>query len=112
MKKQKHTQGSIIHTISPSSQQKSIINTLKFTDSLVFREALSPEETPESLNTVLYRNRYGFYRPDVTLWAFLSAGYSKARAKLPEDMLSNLVGGAAEKLEERLPNVWLWKLRH
>ena len=34
--------------------------------------------------------------------------YSKARSKLPEEMISNLVRENAEKMEENLPKDWLW----
>jgi hypothetical protein len=35
--------------------------------------------------------------------------YSKARSKLSEEMISNLVRENAEQMEENLPNNWLWK---
>jgi hypothetical protein len=35
--------------------------------------------------------------------------YSKARSKLPEEMISNLVRENAKKMEENLPKDWLWK---
>lgn len=38
--------------------------------------------------------------------------YSKARFKLPEEMISTLVRESAEKMEENLPKDWLWKGYH
>jgi hypothetical protein len=35
--------------------------------------------------------------------------YSKARSKLSEEMISNLVRKNAEQMEENLPKNWLWK---
>jgi hypothetical protein len=136
----------IISTIVSLSQPKSILETLKSADALPFHEILSSETIAKHINEVEYRERYNFYPPDVTLWAFLSqvldadhsleaavtrviayhlsqgreedissntAAYSKARSKLPEKVISNLVRESGEQMEENLPKDWLWnKLHH
>jgi hypothetical protein len=131
-------------TITPPSQ-KSILNTLKSTNALPFHDILSSETIAKQINEVEYRERYNFYPPDVTLWAFLSqvldedhsleaavarviafhlsqgreedissntAAYSKARSKLPEEVISNLVRESGKQMEENLPKDWLWNNLH
>jgi hypothetical protein len=39
-----------------------------------------------------------------------TSAYSQARAKLPEEMISNLVRQSAEQMEESLPKNWLWQM--
>src|SRR5579872_1830490 len=108
--------------ITINSHPKSIIQTLKLNSGLPFSDILSAESIANSMNGISYRNRYNFYPPDITLWAFLSqiidsdsslnaavarviafhlrngreedissntAAYSKARLKLPEEIISN-----------------------
>ncbi len=58
--------------VTPASHPKSILESLNSENGLPFREVLSPEIIAASVGTVPYRNRYGFYSPDITLWAFLS----------------------------------------
>lgn len=41
-----------------------------------------------------------------------TSAYSQARAKLPEETISNLVRQSAEQMEESLPKNWLWKMIH
>jgi len=41
-----------------------------------------------------------------------TAAYCKARARLPEDMLSGLAREAAEQQEKCVPPEWLWRGRH
>lgn len=62
----------INNIVTSTSHPKSILASLNSNDGLPFREVLSPEVIAESINVVPYRNRYGFYSPDITLWAFLS----------------------------------------
>lgn len=62
----------ISSTVTPNSHPKSILNTLKSTGALPFQEILSSDVIVKSLNEVVYRERYNFYPPDVTLLAFLS----------------------------------------
>ena len=62
-----------INTItSLNSHPKSILSTLQNMEGLPFRDVLSSETIGESFQKVNYRERYDFYPPDVTLWAFLS----------------------------------------
>lgn len=63
---------SISTIVTPTSHPKSILASLNANDGLPFSEVLSLEAISESINAVPYRNRYGFYPPDITLWAFLS----------------------------------------
>jgi hypothetical protein len=136
----------ISNTVTANSHPKSILASLKSNNGLPFREVLSPEMISASVSDAPYRQRYGFYPPDITLWAFLSqvldadhsldaavsrvivfhlsqgrqdtissntAAYSKARSRLPEEIISNLARESAKQLEEDLPNDWLWnKLHH
>lgn len=130
--------------VTASGHPKSIIASLKSTNGLPFREVLSPEVIAESMN-VPYRERYDFYSPEITLWAFLSqaldadqsldaavkrviafhlamghdydissntAAFSKARSRLPEEIISNLARDSAEKMEENIPESWLWNKLH
>jgi len=139
---QKEALMNISNTVTPDSHPKSIIQTLKSSNGLPFRDILSTEAIANSISNVPYRKRYNFYPPDITLWAFLSQvidadpsldaavsrviafhlsqereedissstpAYSKARSKLPEETISNLVRENAEKMEENLPTNWLWK---
>jgi len=41
-----------------------------------------------------------------------TAAFSKARSKLPEEIISNLVKDSAGKMEKNIPNNWLWNLFH
>jgi DDE family transposase len=41
-----------------------------------------------------------------------TAAFSKARSRFPEEMISNLVKDSAEKMEENIPNDWLWNSLH
>ena len=61
----------ISNIVTASGHQKSIISSLKSTNGLPFKEILSPEVIAECIN-VPYRERYDFYSPEITLWAFLS----------------------------------------
>lgn len=70
--KQKEALMNISNIITPSSHPKSIIRSLNSNDSLPFSEVLSSEIIAKSMSDISYRQRYGFYSPDVTLWAFLS----------------------------------------
>lgn len=136
---------SISSIVTPTSHPKSIIKSLNANDGLPFSEALSAEVIGSSVSNIPYRARYGFYPPDVTLWALLSqaldadqsldaavsrviafhlsqgreadissstSAYSQARAKLPEELISNLVRQSAEQMEESLPKTWLWRMLH
>jgi hypothetical protein len=131
--------------VTPTSHPKLILASLNSSAGLPLREVLSPEVVAESMSMVPYRNRYGFYSPDITLWAFLSqvldpdhsldaavsrviafhlsqgreemissatSGYSQARSKLPEKVISNLARQSAEQMEENLPKAWLWRILH
>ena len=133
---QKEALMNISNTVTPNSHPKSIIASLKSNSGLPFREVLSSEAIADSMNNASYRERYEFYPPEVTLWAFLSqaldtdqsldaavkrviafhlamghdydissntAAYSKARSRLPEEIISNLARDSAEKMEENIP---------
>jgi hypothetical protein len=70
--KQKEALMDISSIVTRNSHPKSILNTLKSTVALPFQEILSSDVIAKSLNEVVYRERYNFYPPDVTLWALLS----------------------------------------
>lgn len=59
-------------TTNFNSHQKSIISALQGAEGLPFCEILSSEMINESFQDIHYRDRYNFYPPHVTLWAFLS----------------------------------------
>jgi hypothetical protein len=71
-KRQKEALMNINSIVTPSSHQKSIINSIVSNAGLPFNEILSSEVISSAINEVPYRERYGFYPPDITLWAFLS----------------------------------------
>lgn len=127
-----------------NSHPKKIISSLKSVKGLPFHDVLSSDMISEYTQTIEYKERYDFYPPDITLWAFLSqvindhqtleaavarviafhvtkgkkapssntAAFSKARSRLPEEIISNLVKDSAEKMEENIPNDWLWNSLH
>ena len=127
-------------TIPANSHPKLILEAMKSTSGLPFSEVLTQEIIADSINAIEYRNRYNFYPPDLTLWAFLSqvfdddqsleaavarviafhvsrgqeapssntAAYSKARSRLPEEVVSNLVRKSGEQMEASIPDDWLW----
>jgi len=68
---QKEALMNISNIVTASSHPKSIIASLKSTKGLPFRDVLSPEVIAENINAP-YRERYDFYSPEITLWAFLS----------------------------------------
>jgi IS4 transposase len=58
--------------VRPTSHPKSIIKAIICNDGLPFSKILSSDVISSIINQVPYRQRYGFYSPDITLWAFLS----------------------------------------
>lgn len=62
----------IVTTVTPTSHPKSIIESLNSDKGLPLSEVLSSETINASLSEIPYRQRYGFYPPEITLWAFLS----------------------------------------
>jgi len=133
---------SIDITFSNTSHPKSILTELKFAKGLPFSEMLSSESIAKSIANIEYRERifspdvvlWMFLSQvldnDQSLQAavtrgiafFLShdkeapspntAAYSKARTRLPEELLSSLVKGSGEQLKKETPDTWLWKGRH
>src|SRR3990167_6700099 len=71
-KMQKEALMNISSIVTPSSHPKSIINSIVSNAGLPFNQILSSEVISSAINEVPYRERYGFYPPDITLWAFLS----------------------------------------
>jgi len=41
-----------------------------------------------------------------------TAAYSKARSRLPDDILSNLAKQSAKQMEVDVPSAWLWRKKH
>jgi hypothetical protein len=131
-----NTQNSVINPV------KSIINHLRAEDKLPFQNILSPESLDDHLSQVKHRDRiftqkltlFGFLSqaisPDPSCQASLSqitahlinegaeppspntAAYCKARARLPESVLSELTKESGQQLEEQADPKWLWRGRH
>ena len=53
-------------------QLKSAVSKLRTTGGIPFQKILPQSEIEQALAKVDYRNRYGFYPPEITLWLFLS----------------------------------------
>lgn len=66
----------IITTVDPTSHPKSVIDSLNSEQGLPLSEVLSSETIHSSLSEIPYRQRYGFYPPEITLWALLSQALS------------------------------------
>lgn len=58
--------------VTPISHPKKILASFIEKDGLPFRDILSQEVISQSTQDVSYRNRYGIFSPDITLWALLS----------------------------------------
>ena len=112
---------------------------LKSAEGLPFRNLLSAEVIAESIEDISYRNRIftpdvtlwallsQVLNKDQTLQGAVArvvasfvgqgqqppsintAAYSKARSRLPEKTLSDLVRRSGEQMEEEVPVRWLWK---
>jgi hypothetical protein len=127
-----------LHTYHP----KTILNQIKSTDSLPFKDIFSTEKISKSIENCNFRDR--FFSPDITLSGFLSqalnedkscqaavariiafytslgkkipsantAAYTKARSRLPEIVIANLAKENAEQLEKQVPSHWLWRERN
>ncbi len=121
---------------------KSVLNQLKTSDGLPFKDILSAHAIAKNIESCNFRNR--IFSPDVTMWGFLSqvlsddqscqaavahiiahfanqgkvipspntAAYSKARSRLPETLISNLAKECADQLEENASPNWFWRKRH
>lgn len=129
-------------TFSNTSHPKSILSELKTAKDLPFSKILSSESIAKNIENLEYRERIfspdvtlwmflsQVLDDDQSLQAsvtrgiafFLSQGleapspntaaYSKARTRLPEELLSTLVKESGEQLEKETPDTWLWKGRH
>ncbi len=129
-------------TFSNMNHPKLILTELKSAKGLPFSEILSSEAMIKSIGNLEYRKRFfspditlwvflsQVLDDDQSLQAavtrviafFLSQGleapsantaaYSKARMRLPEELLSNLVIESGEQLEKETPLIWLWHQKH
>jgi hypothetical protein len=121
---------------------ESIINKLRTNDKLPFTDVLSPQSVNDKFNGFPYRKRvfspditvYGFLsqalgadqsqQATVTqiIAHFVSqgkkppsantSGYSQARSRLPEGVLSSLAKESAIDLEKDAEAGWMWRNRH
>lgn len=121
---------------------KSIINNLRAEDKLPFQDILSTASLSKHLSPVKHRDRiftpeltlFGFLSqaisPDSSCQASVSqiisylinegaappspntSAYCKARARLPESVLSGLTRESGKQLEEQADSEWLWRGRH
>lgn len=128
----------INNIFSNINHQKSQLNS---TEGLPFKNVLSSESIANSIGNFNYRERlytpditlWGLLsqvlNDDQSCQAAVSrvithlisqgkavpsantAAYSKARSRLPEEVLSNLTRESAKKLEEQVPANWFWKNR-
>lgn len=129
----------INNTSSNINHTKSILESLKSTNDLPFSEILSPETICEYLQNIEFRNRIytpeitlwallsQVLNADQSLQAAVlrvisffadkkldtpsvnTSAYSQARARLSEELLSNLVRDSAQRLENIIPSRWFWQ---
>ena len=129
-------------TFSNTSHPKLILSELKTAKELPFSKILSSETIAKNIENLEYRKRVfspdvtlwmflsQVLDDDQSLQAsvargiafFLSQGleapspntaaYSKARTRLPEELLSGLARESGEQLEKEAPSAWLWKDKH
>lgn len=131
-----------INTINRNSKHaESIIEKLRSTNDLPFKDILSSDAIEKHLSPIEHRER--IFTPEMTLFALLSqvissdqscqaavaqvvarlaseedivsmntAAYCKARARLPEEVLSGLTRESAVQMEQEVPEKWLWRGRH
>jgi hypothetical protein len=128
-------------TICSPVQDKKIITDFKNSPELPFNKVLTAEEINKTMDKLPYRNRiftpsvtlWAFLSQvmdadpsqqmavsRVVAEAIVqgkeppssnTAGYSKARSRLPEDVVSSLVIETAEQLVANTPSEWLWNGR-
>lgn len=121
---------------------KTVLARLKKAEYMPFREILSTECVDESIRDINYRKRvftpdiviWGFLSQVLSddqscqaavarIIAFYvsqgkcppsanTAAYSKARTRLPEEIISRMAREGAEQLEEEVSAEWLWKNKH
>ncbi len=121
---------------------KTVLAQLKNAENIPFREILSAECIVESIRNINYRKRvftpdiviWGFLSQVLStdqscqaavarIIAFCvsqgkhppsanTAAYSKARTRLPEEIISNLAKESAEQMEEEVTPEWLWHKKH
>lgn len=119
-----------------------LLDEIRSRDELPFQDVLSNESLKKHLSKVAYRDRiftpeltlYGFLSQAIgadqscqasvcQITAHLisqgaeapspnTAAYCKARARLPEDVLSGLTRESGQQLEEQAKSAWLWRGRH
>jgi hypothetical protein len=70
--RQKEALMNIVTTVTPTCNPKSVIESLNSEKGLPLSEVLSQDSINSSLSDIPYRQRYGIYPPEITLWAFLS----------------------------------------
>jgi hypothetical protein len=129
-------------TNSSTKHAKSLVQKLRADKVLPFTDVLSAKSIANKINNLNYRERifspdltiYGFLsqaiNADPSCQAAVSqiithlisqgfdapsantSGYSQARSRLPQEILSDLAKEAAHELEKNIPNNWLWRNRN
>lgn len=129
-------------TLLTCNHSKSVVAQLKNSDSLPFSEVLSAECIANTFQDIDYRERiftpdiiiWGFLSQVLShdkscqatiarIIAFFvtqgkkppsanTAAYSKARSRLPEEIISNLAKENAKQLQEQISPAWCWRKRH
>ncbi len=128
-------------TKSTINHAESILTTLRSSNDLPFQDVLSPDEIYKHIASIPHRSRiftpeltiFAFLSQviaeDQSCQAAVAqviahfakqedevsantAGYCKARSRLPEEVLSGLTRESAEQLEGQTPLEWLWRERH
>ena len=132
----------INNTFLNANHPKSILRQLKSADGLPFKQVLSPEMIAKNIGNYNFRDRIfspditlwdllsqvlsddqSCQAAVARLMAFFAshgktvpsantAAYSKARSRLPEEIISNLSIESAEQLEGNIPSNWLWRAKH
>ncbi len=125
-----------------TNHPKSVLSCLKSTDDLPFRNILSSEVISKNIGDYTFRDRcYSLditlwcflsqvLSDDQSCQAAVArviayfasqgknapsantAAYSKARSRLPEELISNLAKESATQMEDASPSSWLWREKH
>jgi hypothetical protein len=125
-----------------TNHPKSVLSQLKSANGLPFKDVLSSEKIGKNMAGHNFRDRifspditmWGFLSQVlsddqscqaavahvIAYFASLgketpsanTAAYSKARSRLPEELISNLAKESAEQLGKQAPTNWLWREKH
>jgi hypothetical protein len=132
----------INNILQNTNHPKIVLSQLKSADGLPFKDILSSEMIGRNMSECVFRDRiftpyitmWGFLSQVLSddqscqtavahvIAYFVSLGqeppsantaaYSKARSRLPEELISSLAKESASQLEEQTPSSWLWREKH